>query len=278
MADIAKLPLSNMAQRLITAAVVAPVVVIVMLIGGAAFTLLVLAFAVVGILEFYMLARNRASQGSAVIGVPMLIAVVLAFYFGEPLLLVAALGIGAAITFLLELSRHYTELRRCLFQVGMTLVGVFYVGFPTGFLIRMRALPNGVMWMLVILCATWGTDSFAYLGGRLWGKTPLAPRLSPKKTQEGALVGVIGGIIPALLVLVLAQSLSVTTLIFVAFAPLVAILGDLGKSALKRFFDVKDSHIAGLDLLPGHGGILDRIDSLLLVTTFAYLVFVLLHG
>jgi phosphatidate cytidylyltransferase len=276
MADVAKLPLSNIAQRIITAAVVGPLVVLAVLVGGLAFTLVVLVFALVGILEFYILARNRPSQGSALVGAPMLVAVILAFHVAEPLWWIAAVALGALVTLLLETLRHRKDLRRSLFQVGMTLAGVAYLGFPAGFLVGLRALPDGVIWILLLLCVTWGTDSFAYVGGRLWGKTRLAPRLSPKKTLEGAVVGVIGGIIISLILLALTAKFSAATLVIVFLGPFVAIAGDLLESALKRFFGVKDSHVAGLDLLPGHGGILDRVDSLLLVATFAYVVFLLL--
>lgn len=274
--EVAKLPISNVTQRIITAAVVGPLVVIAVLAGGLAFTFVVTVFAVVGILEFYMLAHDRPSQGSAVVGVPTLILVILAFHFGEPAFSLLFLAISAIVTFLLETFRHRTDIRRSLFQVGMTLAGVLYLGFPSGFLVGLRGLPNGGLWILLILCVTWGTDSFAYVGGRLLGRTKLAPKLSPKKTVEGAIVGVIGGIVPALILLAYTDTISLGTLVFVLIGPLVAILGDLFESGLKRFFEVKDSHIAGLDLLPGHGGILDRTDALLLVAVFAYFAFMLL--
>ena len=275
MTGTANASLSNIAQRLITAAVALPIVIAAVLLGGIPFTMLILAVAIVGVLEFYLLAQNRPSQGSALIGVPTLIALELAFYVGEPLLLVGVLAVSAAVTFGLEMLRHRTDFQRSLFQVGMTLAGVLYLGLPSGFLISLRAQRHGVLWILLILCVTWGTDSLAYIGGRLWGKTPLAPRLSPNKTREGAVVGVIGGILPSLAILLYAGQVSLAALIVIGIGPLVAILGDLLESALKRFFQVKDSHIAGLNLLPGHGGILDRIDALLLVTIFAYVILAL---
>jgi len=274
--DAAKLPLSNVAQRLITAAVVGPLVVIAVLVGGLVFALVVTGFAIIGALEFYVLAHDRSSQGSALVGVPTLILVVLAFYLGFPALSLVILALCAVVTFALETLRHRTDIRRSLFQVGMTLAGVLYLGFPSGFLVGLRGLPNGGLWILLILCVTWGTDSLAYVGGRLWGKTKLAPKLSPKKTVEGAVVGVIGRIVPSLILLAATDTFSAGTLVFVLLGPLVAIAGDLFESGLKRFFDVKDSHIAGLDLLPGHGGILDRTDALLLVAVFAYFAFMLL--
>lgn len=276
MADVAKYPISNIAQRVITGLVVAPIIVATVLLGGIPFMLVVTFFAVIGVTEFYILARNRPSQGSALVGVPTMIALVVAFHFGDARLGVGALLIGSLVTFLLEIIRHRTEFRRSLFQVGMTLAGVLYLGLPTGFLMALRALPDGGLWILLILCITWGTDTFAYIGGRLWGRTKLAPRLSPKKTREGAVVGVLGGIVPSLILLTLTDHLALGAVVLVIGGPFVAILGDLFESGLKRFFQVKDSHIPWLDILPGHGGILDRVDSLLLVTTFAYLCFLLL--
>jgi phosphatidate cytidylyltransferase len=236
----------------------------------------VTGFAIVGILEFYMLAHERTSQGSAVVGVPTLILIVLAFYFGQPSLSLVALAFGAVITFFLETIRHPSDLRRGLVQTGMTVSGILYLAFPSGFLVSLRGLPNGGLWILLILCITWGTDTFAYIGGRLWGKTKLAPKLSPKKTVEGAIAGAIGGIAAALILLAYTETISASTLVFVLLGPLVAIAGDLLESALKRYFNVKDSHIDGLDILPGHGGILDRTDALLLVAIFAYFTFMLL--
>lgn len=281
MADVIETPrVPNMLQRIITALVGGPLVLFAVLAGGIPFALVVLFGALVGVIEFYHLAQNRPSRGSNLVGVPMYLAVVLAFYFREPRLLLAALGVGTAATFLLELIRQH-NLRWSLTQTAMTLAGILYIGFPAGFLISLRALPGeneGVLWVLLILFVTWGTDSFAYVGGRLWGKTPLAPTLSPKKTREGALVGVIGGVVPALILLTLTHSLSTATLVFIVIGPFVAIVGDLFESALKRFFGIKDSHVPGLDILPGHGGILDRIDALLFVSALAYLVYLLFGG
>ena len=275
MADAAKLPLSNTAQRVITALVVAPFIVLAVFVGAMPFALVVTAVSLVGVTEFYLLAHNRSTQGSALVGVPLLLAVILAFYVNNLVLLAGLLLVGAAAAFILETFRHSADVRRSLRQVGMTLAGVLYVGFPAGFLIALRALPNGVVWILLILCVTWGTDSFAYIGGRLMGKTPLAPKLSPRKTVEGALFGVVGGIVPSLILLVASSSVSYAAVLFIVLGPFVAILGDLVELALKRFFQVKDSHINGLNILPGHGGILDRIDALLLVTTLAYLLFMI---
>src|SRR5262249_23942611 len=154
--DAAKYPLSNVAQRVITAAVVGPLIVIAVLLGGLAFALVVMGFGIVGILEFYMLAHDRLAQGSSLIGVPALILIVLAFYVGQPALALLVLALAAVITFGLETLRHRADLRRSLFQVGMTVAGLLYLAFPSGFLVSLRTPPNGGLWILLILCVTWG--------------------------------------------------------------------------------------------------------------------------
>jgi phosphatidate cytidylyltransferase len=153
----------------------------------------------------------------------------------------------------------------------VTLAGLAYTSFPAAFLIAIRMPPNGLIWVLLIICATWGTDTLAYLGGRWWGKTPLAPRISPKKTREGAITGILFGFAAGVAVLALSGKLSVGMVILVALLPPTAVLGDLFESRLKRFFYAGDSHIAGLNLIPGHGGMLDRTDSLVWVTTLCYM-------
>ncbi len=275
MADVAEVPLSNLAQRIITAAVVGPIVVVTALLGGIPFTVLVALVAVVGVIEFYVFARNNPAQGSGLIGVPMVLGLILAFYFMEPLIGLATLLLGVVATFALETLRHHRDLKRTLFQVGMTLIGVLYVGFPSASLIAIRGLPDGKLWLLLILCLTWSTDSFAYVGGRLLGRTKLAPKISPKKTVEGAIVGMIGGIISSLLLVHFADRLTSLLALLILICPFFAILGDLVESGLKRHFNIKDSHVEGLDILPGHGGVLDRIDGMLLVILVVYLFFLL---
>jgi len=260
---------SNLTLRLMTAAVALPIALLIAYLDGWLMAIVVGSIAVIGVVEFYLLEQGRQVQGSSMTGIPMTVAVIVGFFLRLDMLWIAALVLGAVTTFLLEMMRHH-DVRRSLWQVGSTLAGVLYVAFPLGFLIAIRKLPDGWVWALLVLIITWGTDTFAYFGGRLWGRRKLAPKLSPKKTVEGAAVGVVGGIAVAALWLLIHNQLSTVSFILIAICPFVAIIGDLAESAIKRFFKVKDSHIAGLDILPGHGGVLDRIDSLLFVVTFCY--------
>jgi len=237
---------------------------------------MVAVLAVVGGLEFYALTKGRPNQGIAWVGIPMILAVLLAYYSGAWILWILAVFFGIFAAFLAAILRT-NDMTRVLRQVAMTLAGVVYVGFPMAFLIAIRRLDDGFAWLLVVCMTTWATDTFAYFGGTLWGKHKLAPRISPKKTVEGAVIGVIGGFFVAVFVLIFGGVFSLGAVFMLMVAPFVAVAGDLLESALKRRYDVKDSHIAGLDVIPGHGGVLDRVDSLMLVGVFCYF-FILLTG
>jgi phosphatidate cytidylyltransferase len=113
-----------------------------------------------------------------------------------------------------------------------------------------------------------GSDTAAYFFGRWFGRTPLAPSISPKKTVEGMISGLLVGAVLAGIDLALIGRLTWATLGILAIGPILAVLGDLAESALKRRYNIKDSHLAGLDIIPGHGGVLDRVDSLLFVVPF----------
>lgn len=262
---------ANLRQRVITALIGVPIAALVFYLGGWAVMAIIGLFALLGGLEFFGIARGRDIQGSALIGVPTILAIALAFFLRVPPLGIGVIVvIGVLASLIYQLARH-RDLRRALLQTGTLIVGVFYIGYPAGYLTSIRALPDGLTWVLIIFACTWGTDTSAYFGGRWWGRTPFFPSISPKKTREGAIVGLIGGALCGLLLLALTDKLTPAFALLVLVAPVVATLGDLLESAMKRFFRVKDSAaVTGIDLLPGHGGILDRTDSLVLVLTLFY--------
>jgi phosphatidate cytidylyltransferase len=169
---------------------------------------------------------------------------------------------------------------------AITLAGIVYLGWIGGYFISLRALPDGKWWVLFVLPVIWAADTGAYLIGVRFGRHKLSPRLSPKKSWEGYLAGVatatlVGALLAALWA---ALPLEWGRAASPAWPPLwkgallgfvlavLATLGDLGESMIKRQVGVKDSG----KLLPGHGGAFDRIDSWLWGAVIGYYLVVLL--
>lgn len=149
---------------------------------------------------------------------------------------------------------------------AITVAGALYIGWLGAYFLFVRALPNGMMWTVFALVTAWATDTGAYFVGTRLGKHKFFPLISPKKTWEGA----IGGMIAALLTMFVLGGLVSLPFVHCAMLGLLigiaATFGDLAESLLKRQTGVKDSS----NLVPGHGGILDRLDSLLFTAAAAY--------
>lgn len=153
-------------------------------------------------------------------------------------------------------------------RVALTLLGVFYVASFGAFVGFMRDLPHGVFWVFVLLGMTWLNDTFAYFFGHKFGKRKLAPMISPGKTVEGFLGGFLGSFCGFVLFWLIFKRP-----VPFFYAPFLTLLvgvvgpvGDLCESLIKRSFHVKDSG----NVIPGHGGMLDRIDALLFTAPVVY--------
>lgn len=263
---------ANLRLRIITASVFLPLAIAASLFGGLVFLSFTLPVMCIGMLEFYVMEKDTRMQGSSLTGIPTGIAIALGFYFSQEWLWQIALAAGIVLTLLLEIYRKPNDVVLALAQVGTTMFGIIYIAFPTAFLLSLRNLqPDGLMWLFVVLAITWSTDSFGYVAGRFFGKTKLAPLISPNKTVEGAIGGIIGAWILAFGILIVAGAFEPPLIPMIVAGPFFAVSGDLFESALKRSFRVKDSFVEGLNLFPGHGGVLDRIDALLWVATWVFL-------
>lgn len=161
-----------------------------------------------------------------------------------------------------------------LMDWGLMVLGIVYIGVLGSYLFALRNLQAGAQLLFIPLLATWLTDIFAYLSGRAWGKTPFFPDISPKKTQQGAIGGIIAG---TLTVTILGTIFGMNLLLAVLGGLVIALLttaGDLTESLIKRNLGVKDSG----SLIAGHGGVFDRLDSMFFALTFAYFYFTLVLG
>ena len=205
----------------------------------------------------------RLSRSVSVVGVAAA-AVAVAFDVTPVVLMAAALTIGIVS---LATGRHG---RQTLLDVAASLFPVLYLGLPIGALVAIRA-SAGREAVLLLLVTIMVSDTAQYFGGRWLGRTPLAPAISPKKTVEGALFGLAAGVALMMTLAVATPGLDQSTvpqraLLGVALVGL-GIAGDLFESQLKRGAGVKDAST----LIPGHGGMLDRIDSLLFAAPGFYL-------
>jgi len=257
--------------RVITAVIALPVLIasIVMPRLAPLFVLLAVAAMVIALAEFWLLVGRRGVRADFAAGYLAAAALFVVFYFTQPhdwpdLLMIQVILIGLTIGTLTAAMLRGAPFDKMIASVGATLLGVMYIVLLGGHLVATRmgftpALSTHLLsfFFLVLM----GGDTAAYYVGRAFGKHKLAPRTSPGKTWEGA----VGGMFASLLMAVLAHFWFFRELPLKWALPLAAVmnvlgvLGDLTESALKRGADAKDA----ASILPGHGGLLDRLDSLL---------------
>ncbi len=249
---------------MITGAIAAALFIPIVVLGGLPFILLVYAIAAVGLFEIFRM------KGSSIFSVHGLITLIALFAFIMPnkwaIPFLEATGYSkidlTLIAVLLLLTYTVVVKNRYTFEdAAFSILGVFYVGIGFSYFIETRIV--GIEYVIFALVIVWTTDSGAYFIGKKFGKRKLWPDISPNKTIEGFLGGVAVAIIFAS-VFHWISPLNSSFMIVIVVAILASIfgqVGDLVESALKRYYNVKDSG----NILPGHGGVLDRFDSLLFV-------------
>jgi phosphatidate cytidylyltransferase len=265
-------------QRVLVAAVLLPIGLVAIYLGGVAFTAIVAVLLGLAGWEYAQLFRSGDYRPASALVVAGVLLIVAGRWWN---------GLESApwiITLLVlaSMTVHLVAYERGRNQAGtdfaVTLSGILYIGWLGAYLISVRSLTEGLWWVLLVLPAIWIADAGAYFIGRAFGRHKLSPRLSPKKTWEGYLGGVVVGIAGTALLAWLWATLSgpgtaispldgaILGLILAVVAP----LGDLGESMIKRQFGIKDSG----KILPGHGGAFDRIDSWLWAAAIGYYIII----
>lgn len=235
-----------------------------------AFLAIVLVAGVLGVIE---LAKALGTNGTRVPLVPVLVGSVVILgggYYGG----VETIAIGAALTVLAILVWRLSEGSDGF--VRDTTAGVFVIGYVPilgSFIVLLLAEPDGAWRIVTFIVSTIASDIFGYAAGATLGKHPMAPTISPKKSWEGFVGSMAGGLIAGVCTVVLAlEGNWWVGLILGAAAVAMATLGDLSESLIKRDLGIKDMG----DMLPGHGGMMDRLDSLLAVAPVCWLILHLL--
>ncbi len=255
---------SNLGLRVASAAVGIPLIVLFVWAGARWYTGAIAALLVAATVEFQA-ARGARFDGLVLLGAALSGSLAIAAYAGYNWLVWVMTG-AVVLPLLWAMTVHST--RDAFAEWLWTVGGVLYLGWLGCHLVLLRNVGDGRDWVFLALFGTFATDTSAYFVGRAFGRTPLAPAISPGKTVEGAVGGFAFGIAMVLLLnYFLGLRVKASDIIPLAFLlPVMAQLGDLVESKLKRGMRVKDaSH-----LIPGHGGLMDRFDSVLLVTVVVY--------
>lgn len=171
-------------------------------------------------------------------------------------------------------QNKFTSLETMTSFQAKSILGFLYVGLLPSFAVRILELPQGVLWFLVLLGVVFAGDIGAYITGMLFGRRKLMPLISPKKTIEGALGGLVCSVFVGAVGAVLLNKPIAFVVLLSAATAIVAQFGDLFESQLKRVADVKDSG----RIMPGHGGVLDRIDGVLFASPIILLGAILLEN
>ena len=257
-------------SRYLGALMIAPFILFIFL-GGLPLKLFTIAISLIGMFEFYRALKQKDFNPISVIGYVLLIGYYVLnnnFEYTMYLIIIA--------TFLL-LVIPVIDLKYTFIDVALTMLGFIYIGIFFSFIYLVSSKINGEYYVWLIFIGSWITDTAAYYAGRFLGKTKLCPKVSPKKTVEGSLGGLIGA---ALVCAIFGYKVGIYIDTFQIYHyVIIGVLcgvfsqfGDLVASSIKRFVEIKDYG----NLIPGHGGILDRFDSILFsgVIVFYYLTFI----
>ena len=253
----------NLPAAVISAALLVAAAIISIALSRALFAVVAGVVVLVGQAELYAAMQRRGAQPATALGLAMGAVVLGAAYFRGEQAILFGLPLALMLSFLWYMVAPPKSREGLLANVGATMLGIVYVPFLAGYVLLMVNVASGRALVLVVLGLTFLYDVSAFFFGSIWGTTPLAPTISPKKTVQGlSLASIVTfivsvGIVSSVNPLDTWTRAAILGILVDVFAP----LGDLAESAVKRDLGVKDMG----SIMPGHGGVLDRIDSVLFV-------------
>ncbi|MGE5400042.1 MAG: phosphatidate cytidylyltransferase [Ignavibacteriales bacterium] len=262
--------LGNTATRTLVSVVTIPLILLACYFGGLFFLAFVTVIGLIAFYEFSGMAKNKNSYVARVPGLLIVLTVITNAYFRYVDFQVLVYLI-VALLLIYELFRNRES---AILNLGSTLIGIFYIGLFAGSIIEIREFfrdnyVNGGLLIISILITIWVCDSGAFFLGSAFGKHKMFPRVSPKKSWEGAIAGFVFSVIAMVIlkIIVLDFITPGDAIVIGVLVGIIGQVGDLTESLLKRDASVKDSS----NLIPGHGGIFDRFDSLLLASPVVYI-------
>ena len=266
-------------KRVMTGVIGLPIVIIILIFGNQ--ILIDLAFAVIAAMSFheYSHAFKSTNKAKPLTWIGYLSCILIAFIHIVPneyfkLIIIAAFSLIILFSFsqILISKGKYN-----IVDASVTLFGIFYIVFFLAFFPIIRGENDGHFLIWYVLIASWGTDIFAFTFGRLIGKHEFS-KISPHKTIEGCVGGTVGAVVCVLIYTFVINNYFGMHINYIAILlkgiilSVLSQVGDFSASAIKRFVGIKDYS----NLIPGHGGMLDRIDSIIFISPFAYFLLILL--
>jgi phosphatidate cytidylyltransferase len=256
-----------MKVRVISGAVLAVILVAVLLLGGPVLGLALLFCSIVGMYEMYK-ALGVLEEGSYVTPLAGVGYGAAVFYYIVLLANQQLFGVAAAVGVIAIVACYVINFPKYKSaEVVSTCFGFIYIGFMLSFVYLTRNDTQGIVRVWIVFASSWVADTAAYFTGMKFGKRKMTPILSPKKTWEGAVGGVIGaGIAGIILAAIFERNAILPYFLICMTGSVISICGDLAASAIKRETGIKDYGT----LIPGHGGIMDRFDSVIFTAPFVY--------
>lgn len=256
---------SNLVGRIAVAVPAAIVALLCILTSNETLAVFALVVGAVALHEFYVLAHGV--QPIRLAGFLTLLALVGAGLWGEQFQLVAVVAASFVVVFLM--SAFTGPRQNATYGMATTLFGAFWIGIPLAHALWLRQLPHGEMIIIDVLLGTFIGDTFAMFGGKMFGRTKMAPALSPNKTMEGLAIGMLGATATVWFAGLYQDWITGANALLLGVAvAVVAPIGDVFESYIKRDFDVKDSGKA----FGAHGGAMDRADAVLFTLVVGYYV------
>lgn len=262
-----------MKTRIVSGIIGAIVLFVVLFSGEIIFNIAVGIISLIAIYELLKACGIQDKKPLFIAGLIADLAITLTMVLGFNPLYTICIFIG--VLFILLMTNREKNMYE---DICKTLFSTMYVSLFMGHLILIRALDKGVYLVWIVILCAFLTDIFAYFGGSLFGKTKLCPKLSPKKTVEGAISGVAGSLLGMLVYGYILKSAFGFSLDFIELAVVAVItsvvsqLGDLSASSIKRQYGIKDYG----NIMPGHGGAMDRFDSIMFAAPFVYFILTVL--
>ncbi len=255
--------------RLISGIVLLAITIAVVILGGNVLFGVLLVISMIGLYELYKIVNvHLAIPG--ILGYLSCLGYYILLYLGlteYQLMLFIIFLMLLMFAYVFGFPKYQTE------QIAVSFFGLFYVSIMLSYIYQVRILEEGVWIIWLIFIGAWGSDTCAYVVGVLFGKHKFAPKLSPKKSLEGCVGGIVGAALIGLLYATMIgghlKEFKNPQLIFAiigAASSIISQIGDLAASAIKRNHEIKDYG----SLIPGHGGILDRFDSIIFTAPIVY--------